>query len=78
MDIIIKVPATRGEFHRIQQQLEMEKFPPVIPNGAPRAFHELSKEDKAMAEKKRLAGWWSFLFHFVNVLERFETCVIYY
>lgn len=50
------VPASRSEFHRIQQQLESEKFPPFFPNGPPRAFHTLNREDQAKHEKKRLAG----------------------
>lgn len=50
------VPATRSEFHRIQQQLESEKFPPFFPNGPPRAFHTLNREEQAKHEKKRLAG----------------------
>ena len=52
----ISVPATRGEYHRIQQQLEMEKFPPQFPGGQHRAFHQLSKEEQASFEKKRLSG----------------------
>lgn len=55
------VPASRSEFHRIQQQLESEKFPPLFPNGPPRAFHTLNREEQAKHEKKRLAGS-SFLF----------------
>jgi len=50
------VPASKNEYHRIQQQLENEKFPPAMPGGNPRAFHELSREDQATYEKKRLAG----------------------
>jgi DNA polymerase epsilon subunit 1 len=50
------VPASRSEYHRIQQQLENEKFPPREPGGPPRAFHELSKLEQAEIEKKRLAG----------------------
>lgn len=50
------VPASRSEFHRIQQQLESEKFPPFFPNGPPRAFHTLNREEQAKHEKKRLAG----------------------
>lgn len=50
------VPASRSEFHRIQQQLESEKFPPLFPNGPPRAFHTLNREEQAKHEKKRLAG----------------------
>uniref|UniRef100_H2YP33 DNA polymerase epsilon catalytic subunit n=1 Tax=Ciona savignyi TaxID=51511 RepID=H2YP33_CIOSA len=48
------LPASRSEFHRIQQQLENEQFPdPNIP-GKQVAFHELSKEEQANNEKKRL------------------------
>jgi len=53
---LLAVPASRSEYHRIQQQLESEKFPPLYPDGAPRAFHELSREEQAKYEKKRLAG----------------------
>lgn len=52
----ILVPASRNEFHRIQQQLENEKFPPYQPGGPQRAFHQLTKEEQATAEKKRLSG----------------------
>lgn len=52
------VPASRSEFHRIQQQLESEKFSPLFPRGQPRAFHELNREEQAKHEKKRLAGKW--------------------
>ena len=52
----ISVPASKNEYHRIQQQLENEKFPPAMPGGNPRAFHEMSLEDQAMYEKKRLTG----------------------
>ncbi|MEQ2199573.1 hypothetical protein XENOCAPTIV_003448, partial [Xenoophorus captivus] len=51
-----ELPASRSEFHRIQQQLESEKFPPLFPNGPPRAFHTLNREEQAKHEKKRLAG----------------------
>ncbi|XP_032807748.1 DNA polymerase epsilon catalytic subunit A [Petromyzon marinus] len=51
------MPATRSEFHRIQQQLESEKFPSMFPGGPPRAFHTLSREDQAKYEKKRLADY---------------------
>lgn len=51
------MPATRSEFHRIQQQLETEKFPSEYPGGPSRAFHELSKEEQAMYEKKRLTEY---------------------
>ncbi|KAL6465246.1 hypothetical protein MHYP_G00253790 [Metynnis hypsauchen] len=51
------MPASRSEFHRIQQQLESEKFPPLFPNGHPRAFHELNREEQARHEKKRLGDY---------------------
>ena len=50
------MPASKNEYHRIQQQLENEKFPPAMPGGNPRAFHELNREEQATYEKKRLAG----------------------
>ncbi|CAG9813248.1 unnamed protein product [Phaedon cochleariae] len=49
------MPASRNEYHRIQQQLETEKFPPQYPGGQPRAFHQLSRLDQAELEKKRLS-----------------------
>ena len=51
------VPASRSEYHRIQQQLEMEKFPPSFPGEAPRAFHQLDKREQASIEKKRLSEY---------------------
>ncbi|KAB0803610.1 hypothetical protein PPYR_00580 [Photinus pyralis] len=48
------MPASRSEYHRIQQQLETEKFPPLFPNGPQRAFHELKLEEQAELEKKRM------------------------
>lgn len=51
------LPASRSEFQRIQQQLETEKFPSLYPNGPTRAFHELSREDRAGFEKKRLSDY---------------------
>ncbi|XP_029426854.1 DNA polymerase epsilon catalytic subunit A isoform X2 [Rhinatrema bivittatum] len=51
------MPASRSEYHRIQQQLESEKFPPLFPDRPPRAFHELSREEQAKYEKKRLADY---------------------
>uniref|UniRef100_A0A3B3CYW5 DNA polymerase epsilon catalytic subunit n=1 Tax=Oryzias melastigma TaxID=30732 RepID=A0A3B3CYW5_ORYME len=51
------MPASRSEFHRIQQQLESEKLPPLFPNGPPRAFHTLNREEQAKHEKKRLADY---------------------
>ena len=51
------MPATRGEFQRIQQQLENEKFPPLFPGQPYRAFHQLSREDQAAKEKQRLSDY---------------------
>ncbi|XP_055381319.1 DNA polymerase epsilon catalytic subunit 1 isoform X2 [Condylostylus longicornis] len=51
------LPANKNEFQRIQQQLETEKFPPLFPGGPQRAFHELSKEDQAAYEKRRLLDY---------------------
>lgn len=51
------MPATRGEYHRIQQQLENEKFPPLFPGQPPRAFHELPRPEQAEQERKRLAEY---------------------
>ncbi|XP_045460209.1 DNA polymerase epsilon catalytic subunit 1 [Harmonia axyridis] len=48
------MPATRNEYQRIQQQLETEKFPSIVPGGPKRAFHQLSKQEQADLEKKRL------------------------
>lgn len=50
------VPASRSEYHRIQHQLESEKFPALTAEGPTRAFHELSREEQAKYEKRRLAG----------------------
>ena len=54
------MPASRNEYHRIQQQLENEKFPPFMPGGPQRALHQLSKLEQAEIEKKRLAGLFCF------------------
>ncbi|CAH1796227.1 unnamed protein product [Owenia fusiformis] len=51
------MPASRSEYHRAQQQLENEKFPPMFPGGPQRAFHELSREEQATFEKKRLSEY---------------------
>lgn len=53
--ILFQVPATRNEYHRIQQQLETEKFPPQFPGGPQRAFHQLTKLEQSELEKKRLS-----------------------
>ena len=54
---ILSVPASKNEYHRIQQQLENEKFPPQFPGQPPRAFHQLNREEQASYEKKRLADY---------------------
>lgn len=51
------VPATRGEYQRIQQQLETEKFPPQHPGGTARAFHQLSRVEQSELEKQRLSTY---------------------
>lgn len=48
------VPAKRSEYERIQQQLELEKFPSAVPGGPQRAFHQLTKLEQANIEKTRL------------------------
>jgi DNA polymerase epsilon subunit 1 len=70
------MPASRSEYHRIQQQLENEKFPSAFPGGQPRAFHQLSKEDQANLEKKRLSEYCKKAYRKVKstrVEERFST-----
>ncbi|KAK3581719.1 hypothetical protein CHS0354_015350 [Potamilus streckersoni] len=70
------MPARRNEYHRIQQQLENEKFPPQFPGGPPRAFHELSKEDQAAVEKKRLQEYCRKAYkktHYTRMEERVAT-----
>ncbi|XP_065212426.1 DNA polymerase epsilon catalytic subunit 1 [Planococcus citri] len=70
------MPATRSEFQRIQQQLEIEKFPPRFPGGPPRAFHQLSKEERATFEKKRLSEYCRKVYkktHVTRIEERTTT-----
>lgn len=70
------MPASRNEFQRIQQQLETEKFPPQFPGGPHRAFHELSREDQAAYEKKRLSEYCRKAYkktHITRIEERFTT-----
>lgn len=57
------LPASKNEFQRIQQQLETEKFPPIVPNGPTRAFHELSKIDQAAYEKQRLNNYCRYVMY---------------
>ncbi|KFM68408.1 DNA polymerase epsilon catalytic subunit A, partial [Stegodyphus mimosarum] len=51
------MPASRGEFQRIQQQLEIETFPSPDVKGKMIPFHELSKEEQCAIEKKRLTDY---------------------
>jgi len=70
------MPAGRSEYHRIQQQLETEKFPPKFPGGDHRAFHQLNKEEQATAEKKRLAEYCRKAYkktHITRLEEKFTT-----
>uniref|UniRef100_A0A3P8WLR8 DNA polymerase epsilon catalytic subunit n=1 Tax=Cynoglossus semilaevis TaxID=244447 RepID=A0A3P8WLR8_CYNSE len=70
------MPASRSEFHRIQQQLESEKFPPFFPNGPPRAFHNLNREEQAKHEKKRLSDYCKKAYkkiHVTRLEERITT-----
>ncbi|KAH0625488.1 hypothetical protein JD844_015027, partial [Phrynosoma platyrhinos] len=70
------MPASRSEYHRIQQQLESEKFPSLFPDGQPRAFHELTREEQAKYEKKRLADYCRKAYkkiHVTKVEERVTT-----
>ncbi|XP_048370765.1 DNA polymerase epsilon catalytic subunit A [Sphaerodactylus townsendi] len=70
------MPASRSEYHRIQQQLESEKFPSLFPDGPPRAFHVLSREEQAKYEKKRLADYCRKAYkkiHVTKVEERVTT-----
>ena len=48
------MPASKGEYHRIQQQLESETFPDPYKEGVDVPFHQLSKERRAEIENKRL------------------------
>ncbi|XP_019956457.2 DNA polymerase epsilon catalytic subunit A [Paralichthys olivaceus] len=66
------MPASRSEFHRIQQQLESEKFPSLFPNGPPRAFHNLNREEQAKHEKKRLADYCKRAYKKTHVTKREE------
>ncbi|GCB67401.1 hypothetical protein scyTo_0010241, partial [Scyliorhinus torazame] len=73
---VLLLPASRSEYHRIQQQLESEKFPPAFPNGRPQAFHELSREEQAKYEKKRLADYCRKAYkkiHITKIEERVTT-----
>uniref|UniRef100_A0A8C0ZXX7 DNA polymerase epsilon catalytic subunit n=1 Tax=Castor canadensis TaxID=51338 RepID=A0A8C0ZXX7_CASCN len=70
------MPASRSEYHRIQHQLESEKFPPLFPEGPARAFHELSREEQAKYEKRRLADYCRKAYkkiHVTKVEERLTT-----
>uniref|UniRef100_A0A8C9JJA6 DNA polymerase epsilon catalytic subunit n=1 Tax=Panthera tigris altaica TaxID=74533 RepID=A0A8C9JJA6_PANTA len=70
------MPASRSEYHRIQHQLESEKFPPLTAEGPARAFHELSREEQAKYEKRRLSDYCRKAYkkiHVTRVEERLTT-----
>ncbi|CAG9765603.1 unnamed protein product [Ceutorhynchus assimilis] len=50
------LPAKRGEFERIQQQLESEKFRPAQ-GGPQKSFHQLPRVEQAAIEKQRLEAY---------------------
>ncbi|XP_029670196.1 DNA polymerase epsilon catalytic subunit A isoform X1 [Formica exsecta] len=49
--------ASLGEYQRIKQQLETERFPPQFPGGSKRAFHELNIKEQATFQKNRLTEY---------------------
>lgn len=49
--------ASLGEYQRIKQQLETERFPPQFPGGAKRAFHALTAKEQATFQKNRLTEY---------------------
>ncbi|KYN42982.1 DNA polymerase epsilon catalytic subunit A [Trachymyrmex septentrionalis] len=49
--------ASLGEYQRVKQQLETERFPPQFPGGSKRAFHELTIKDQATYQKNRLTDY---------------------
>ncbi|EGI59695.1 PREDICTED: DNA polymerase epsilon catalytic subunit A [Acromyrmex echinatior] len=49
--------ASLGEYQRVKQQLETERFPPQFPGGPKRAFHELTTKDQATYQKNRLTDY---------------------
>ncbi|KAL6267362.1 hypothetical protein P5V15_000437 [Pogonomyrmex californicus] len=49
--------ASLGEYQRIKQQLETERFPPQFPGGTKRAFHELTTKEQATLQKNRLTEY---------------------
>jgi len=51
------VAASLGEYQRVKQQLETERFPPQFPDGPKRAFHELATKDQAIYQKNRLTDY---------------------
>lgn len=70
------MPATKSEFQRIQQQLENEKFLSKNSETSERfykAFHELSRDEQAEIEKKRLQEYCKRAYKRINVT-REEEC----
>ncbi|KAI8376487.1 uncharacterized protein BYT42DRAFT_574794 [Radiomyces spectabilis] len=50
-------PAKRNEHKMIHNQLTQETFPPKVPNGAPRPWHELSEAEQTTLLHKRLTDY---------------------
>ena len=50
-------PASRAEYQSIKQQLESEKIPSKVPGEPARSFHELTPQERAEVEKKRLSEY---------------------
>lgn len=71
--------AKRNELQHIRQQYEMERFPPYVrdPGGVPepeakdRAFHQLTKDEQATIEKKRLSEHCRRAYKKVHIAEQF-------
>jgi DNA polymerase epsilon subunit 1 len=47
----------KGEYNMLRNQLEQEKFPPKIPKGKERLFHELPKLEQESFLKKRMSDY---------------------
>jgi len=70
------VAASFGEYQRIKQQLETEKFPPQFPGGAKRAFHKLTAKEQATFQKNRLTEYCKKAYKKVKITrmeERMQT-----
>ncbi|XP_067207203.1 DNA polymerase epsilon catalytic subunit 1 isoform X2 [Linepithema humile] len=68
--------ASLGEYQRIKQQLETEKFPPQFPGGPKRAFHKLTTKEQAAFQKNRLTEYCKKAYKKVKITrmeERMQT-----